>query len=469
LKLVMKFGGSALGDSKAILNSIGIIKEYHSEKNQLIIVTSALPGVTDDLVRITERASEIDSDEVNAFAEEQLKSHAATANACIHDSTILETVISELRSTTEELGGVLRSVSRLKELTPRSKDFLVSFGERLSTPIFCGAAKDSGLAAEWYTGGNAGIVTDENFGEATHLIDVTTRQVKSKLEPILAAGIIPIVAGFAGSSPRGITTTLGRGGSDYTATIIGSALDADEIILWKDVDGLMTADPNIEPEAKLLERISYAEASEMAFFGTKAIHPRALEPAIEKKIPIRIRSTSNHASKGTTITGEESERDGNIVKAISLVNEVAMISVTGAGMAGLPGVAAKVFNVLGEGGVNVLMISQSSSEAGISFVTSRDKLARATSALELGILGSKLVKEIKTENDICIISAVGAGMKGTPGVAARVFKAISNRGINVRMIAQGSSELNISFVVSERAGANAVRALHQEFGLGTET
>jgi aspartate kinase len=146
-----------------------------------------------------------------------------------------------------------------------------------------------------------------------------------------------------------------------------------------------------------------------------------------------------------------------------------MISVTGAGMAGLPGVAAKVFNVLGEGGVNVLMISQSSSEAGISFVTSRDKLARATSVLELDILGSKLVKEIKTENDICIISAVGAGMKGTPGVAARVFKAISNRGINVRMIAQGSSELNISFVVSERAGANAVRALHQEFGLGTET
>jgi aspartate kinase len=227
----------------------------------------------------------------------------------------------------------------------------------------------------------------------------------------------------------------------------------------------MTADPSIEPHAKLLRKVSYAEADEMAYFGTKAIHPRALEPVLEKKIPVRIRSSSNLACEGTLITGDTSKRKQSIVKAVTMVDKVAMISVTGSGMAGLPGVAAKVFRILGDSNVNILMISQSSSEAGISFVTPRDKLHRATNALELGILGTKLVKGIVSENDICVVSAVGAGMKGTRGVAARVFKAVSSKGINVRMIAQGSSELNISFVVGEKDGPKAVRALHDEFGL----
>ncbi len=227
----------------------------------------------------------------------------------------------------------------------------------------------------------------------------------------------------------------------------------------------MTADPAIEPNARLLQRVSYAEASEMAYFGTKAIHPRALEPAVEKKIPIRIRNFSDSTSKGTLITSDAPERKENIVKAVSLVNNVAMLTVAGSGMAGLPGVAAKVFNILAAEGVNILMISQGSSEAGISFVITRDKLHRAANALELAILGTKLVKNIVSENDICVVSAVGAGMRGTPGVAARVFKAVSDKGLNVRMIAQGSSELNISFVLGERDGPEAVRAIHDEFGL----
>lgn len=462
----MKFGGSALADPKAVLNVVGIINEYHSKGHQLVAVTSALPRVTDELVAITEKAVEADSETINAFAERQLELHSTTARGCIHNPNILREVLVELSETAKELGGILRSVSRLRELTPRSRDFLLSFGERLSTPIICGTVRDSGLITEWFTGGGAGIVTDENFGEATPLMDITIRHVKAKLEPVLNAGKLPIVAGYAASSPHGTTTTLGRGGSDYTATIIGSALDAHEITLWKDVEGLMTADPTIEPNAKLLRKVSYAEASEMAYFGAKAIHPRALEPVIDKRIPIRIRSSSNLACEGTLITGETPERKESVVKAVTMVDRVAMISVTGSGMAGLPGVAAKVFSILGDSSVNILMISQSSSEAGISFVTARDKLHRATDALELGILGTKLVKDIVSENDICVVSAVGAGMKGTPGVAARVFKAVSSKGVNVRMIAQGSSELNISFVVGEKDGPKAVRALHEEFGLG---
>jgi aspartate kinase len=284
------------------------------------------------------------------------------------------------------------------------------------------------------------------------------------MDPLLKMGKLPIVAGYGACSPHGITTTLGRGGSDYTATLIGASLDADEIVIWKEVEGLMTADPKIEPDARVIQRISYAEASEMAYFGAKAIHPRALEPAAAKQIPVRIRSPL-YSSDGTLIASDRPVKSEGIVKAVTLVNDVALISITGAGMAGLPGVAARVFKILGDAGINILMISQSSSEAGISFVTPAAKLEVAANALELGLLGTELVENISKEDEVCIVAAVGAGMKGTLGVAAKVFKAVSEKGINVRMIAQGSSELNISFVVAENDGQKAVQALHQEFEL----
>ncbi len=221
----MKFGGSALADPQRILNAVGIVKEYQSNQHQLVVVTSALPEVTDELVAITEKATELDSETVDAFVERQLERHSTTARKCIQTAEVLQKVLMELEETAKELAGILQSVSRLKELTPRSKDFLFSFGERLSTPIVCGAATDSGLIAQWLTGGNAGIVTDENFGDATPLMDITSRRVKVKLQPLLDTGSLPIIAGYSASSPNRITTTLGRGGSDYTATIIGSALE----------------------------------------------------------------------------------------------------------------------------------------------------------------------------------------------------------------------------------------------------
>jgi aspartate kinase len=326
-------------------------------------------------------------------------------------------------------------------------------------------AIDLGLKAEWLTGCEAGITTDERFGEATPLIDVTVRRVKAKLEPLLNVGKLPIIAGYGACSPHGVTTTLGRGGADYTATLIGMALEVDEIHIWKDVEGLMTADPKIEPNSKVLDRISYAEATEMAYFGAEAIHPRALEPVVGKQIPVRIRSSLDPSSKGTLVAGDRVVRSDGIVKAVTLVDKVAMVSVTGAGMAGVPGVAARVFKVLGDADINILMISQSSSEAGISFVVPRKKLQQARNALELALLGTEFVKNIFSEDDVCVVAAVGAGMKGTPGVAARVFKAVADRGVNVRMIAQGSSELNISFIVAEKDGPKAIRALHEEFKL----
>lgn len=465
MKFVMKFGGTSVGNAEAISRAIGIVREHLSKGHKVVVVTSALPKVTDELTSISESAVAGNLETINAFVEKHLRHHSEVAKGCIRNQDVLHIVLGELGETSKELSGILRSVARLRELTPRSKDFLLSFGERFSAPILCGVAIDLGLKAEWLAGCDAGITTDENFGEANPLMDLTVRNVKAKLEPMLNAGKLPIIAGYGACSPHGITTTLGRGGSDYTATLIGAALDVDEIMIWKDVEGLMTADPKIEPNAKVIHRISYAEASEMAYFGAKAIHPKALEPVVERQIPVRIRSSLDLASEGTLVAGDRVVKADGIVKAVTLVDKVAMISVTGAGMAGVPGVAARVFKVLGDADINILMISQSSSEAGISFVVPRKKLQQAKNALELGLLGTEFVKNIVSEDDVCVVAAVGAGMKGSLGVAARVFKAVADKGVNVRMIAQGSSELNISFIVAEKDGPKAIRALHEEFEL----
>jgi aspartate kinase len=442
-----------------------IINDFAKKGDQILVVVSALPKITDELVNISEKAIEGDLKPITDFIDMVRELHARMAKGCIHNPRLLTEVTDELDKTSGELEEILHSVAKLMELTPRSRDFILSFGEKMSAPLICGAVNDSGLKARWLTGCEAGITTDENFGEAKPLMDLTIRRVKEQLEPLLIASTIPIVAGYSACSPHGTTTTLGRGGSDYTATLLAAAIGADEVVIWKEVDGLMTADPKIEPNAKVLGRISYAEASEMAYFGAKAIHPKALEPVSVKQIPVRIRSSNDLTTKGTLIAGEGVVRSEGVVKAVTCIDKVGMISVAGAEMSGLAGIAARVFNVLSESGINVLMISQSSSETGISFVTPRDKLRRATNVLELTTLGAEYVKNVTAEDDVCVIAAVGAGMRGTPGVAARVFKAVAEKGVNVRMIAQGSSELNISFVVPEGQGPTAVRALHEEFEL----
>jgi len=364
-----------------------------------------------------------------------------------------------------ELEKVLVGITYLGELTLRSRDYVLSFGEKLSAIVMSGALKDLGLRVEYFTGGECGIVTDDCFGEAKPLMNITRQQVKEKLGPTIEAEAVAVVTGFIGTTQDGLTTTLGRGGSDYTATILGAALQVDEVWVWTDVDGLMTADPKVEPSAKTIPVISFSEAMEMAYFGAKAMHPRALEPASERGIPIRVKNTFNPDSPGTLIVQERQVKPESVVKAVAMIRNVALITVSGAGMVGAPGIAAKVFSVLGENDINVPMISQSSSEANISFVIPRASLEKAVNTLELSLLGSGFVKEVTAETDICIVAVVGAGMKGTPGVAARVFSAVADQGVNVRMIAQGSSELNISFVVEDSSGVKALRALHREFKL----
>jgi aspartate kinase len=464
LKVVMKFGGTSISDGEKIRRVAKLVAD-NVKDNKLVIVVSAMVGITDSLIEATNKALSGDQKAVKEFVDTLSTRHVKAANKAVRKKTILKKVLLEIDDLIKEFEKVLISVSYLREATARSRDYILSFGERLSTAVLSATLQDIGLTAQGFTGGEAGIVTDNNFGEAQPLMNMTSLQVGLRFEPLLERGEIPVVAGFIAYTQDDITTTLGRGSSDYSATILGAALDADEVWIWTDVDGLMTADPKIEPLARTILSISYPEATEMAYFGAKAIHPRALEPAAERSIPVHIKNTFSPSKEGTLIVEEQKIGTETVAKSIAIIRDVALVTVSGAGMIGAPGIAAKVFSVLGDNRVNVLMISQSSSEANISFIIPRKELERTVNSLELSLLGQGIAKEITSEDGVCVIAIVGAGMKGTPGVAARVFRSVAEEGINVRMIAQGSSELNISFVIKEDDGVRAVRKLHREFQL----
>jgi len=464
LRIVMKFGGTSLGTDSAFRNALALISEY-SKANEVLVVASAFNGVTNSIIEAANRASQGDRNHVAEFVKQLRARHESTSREVITGNDGLRQTLACLDSELRQLEKALKGVRYLGELTPRSKDYILSFGERLSTLILASALHDSGIAAQRFTGNEAGIVTDALFGEATPLMDITKRQVRERLDPVLKRGTVPVVTGFIAATKDGVPTTLGRGASDYTATIIGVALEADEVWIWTDVDGLMTADPKIEPAAKTIAELSFMEAMEMSHFAAKAMHPRALEPAAEAGLPVRVKNTFNPNGPSTVILQEQRVKSGNVVKAVTSVREASMITVSGAGMYGAPGTAAKVFHTLGENDINVLMISASASEASISVIIARSNLERAVTALRQSLLGRSLFKDVTAESDVSVVAAVGAGMKGTPGIAARVFRAVADRGVNVRMIAQGSSELNISFVVRQDDVLKSVQALHEEFQL----
>ena len=327
-----------------------------------------MAGVTNSLIEVAEQAKKSDEKHIQAFTKELLNKHLEAISTAINSKQIQKEVTQITEKTLAELEKVLTGICYVGELTPKSKDYVVSFGERLSAPIVWGAIKDEGLETQWFTGKEAGIVTDSNFGEADPLMNFTTHLIRERLAPLMEKGVIPVVTGFIAANQDGIVTTVGRGGSDYTATILGAALEVDEVWIWTDVDGIMTADPKIVPAAKMLPQLSYQEAAEMAIFGAKAMHPRALEPVIKENIPVRIRSVFHPENPGTLITKEPDAKATEVVKAVAMIKDVAMVNVNGAGMVGAPGSYAKVFDVLGKNDINVMMISTAVSEANISMI-----------------------------------------------------------------------------------------------------
>jgi len=463
LKLVVKFGGTSISSVKNIIEVAKILHNL-SKKNQIITVCSAISGVTDDLIQISKFIQKGNKDKAKKLTKKIIQKHKQLADDLIKKPQIRKKLLEKLNSDSEELEHLLHGIILLGEVTPRSMDYLISFGERLSINLVAYALLDLGSKSIPLTGKDIGIVTDSNFGEARPLMDTTRIRVSKTVEPLLAKKIIPVVGGFAGADQHGKFTTFGRGGSDYTATIIASCINSDEIWLMSDVDGLMTADPKIVKTAKVLKEVSYVEAIEMALFGAKQIHPRTFEPLLSKKIPMRIRSTFNTKNLGTNVIASPDIATKKTVKCVSAIRDNGLIDVRGGSMVGAPGTAAKIFSTLAEVGVNVMMISQSPSESSISIVVKKTDLDNAVSAIEMNLLG-KIIKKLDVTTNISIIALIGSGMRGTVGVASRVFGAVEKKGINVVMIAQGSSELNIAFVVKDSGCKSVVQALHDEFEL----
>ena len=463
MKLVLKFGGTSLASVKDIQNVTNVVSELSNE-NEIVIVCSAVDGITDDLIHISEQIKKVNKKEANRVLAKISQKHKQFTTHIVTDSKIQKTLLDKMKSDLSELEELVHGLLLLGEVTPRSFDYLASFGEKLSINLVSFALQQLKKKSVPLSGKQAGIVTDSNFGESRPLMDTTKIRLSKTIQDLFDKNTIPVVGGFSGADQHGNTTTFGRGGSDYTATIIASCIDADEIWLMSDVDGLMTADPKLVNNAKLLKEVSYAEAVEMAQFGAKQIHPRTFEPLVSKKIPMRIRSTFDLANTGTIVTASPSAATKKTVKCASAIRNIGLVDLTGGVLFAAPGTAAKIFTLLADINVNVMMVSSNPSESSISIIVKKSDLDRAVNALEMSLLG-KTVKKIVTTPNVSIIAVIGSGMSGTVGIASKVFSAVQKRNVNVIMIAQGSSELNLAFVVKDNDCKSVIQALHEEFEL----
>lgn len=463
MKLVLKYGGTSLSSPSDIRNVAKTIASL-AKNNEIVVVCSAIDGVTDDLIRISTMIEQRNKNDATKTLDNVIKKHKQFANQTIKSSTIKKQLLEKLNIDVLELQELVRGLTLLKEVSTRSLDYLISFGERLSDDLVSFSLQDLKNKSTALNGKEVGIVTDSNFGESRPLMDTTRIRISNTLGSLLSKKIIPVVGGFAGADQHGNITTFGRGGSDYTATIIASCINADEIWLMSDVEGLMTADPKLVKNARLLSEVSYAEAIEMAQFGAKQIHPRTFEPILSKKIPMRIRSTFDTKNTGTIVTASPSERTKRTVKCVSAIRNIGLIDLSGGITFAAPGTASKIFTTLADKNVNVLMVSSNPSESSLSLIVKKSDLEKAVTSLEMNLLG-KTVKKIDATPSVSIVAVIGSGMRGTVGVASKVFSAAHKVNANVMMIAQGSSELNLAFVVKDSDCKSVVQSLHTEFKL----
>lgn len=461
--LTIKFGGDTVSTGERIRNNVRFLNKRKGRGDELVVVTSAMRGVTDELLRLAGKATSKEG-HWHERLEELLERHVSAAGIAIEDGEILSETVEALKNELRGLEGALSKIENRDELTDRLTDLVLSYGERMTVPLLAGALADMGVSTESLTGYEAGIVTDENYLDADPILNVSRDRVSERLNELLDEGKVPIVTGFVAATEKGEVTTMGRGSSDFSASLIGSALDVDEIWIMTDVQGIMTADPAMEPNARVIDQLSYLEATELSHFGAEVLNPKTIRPAMDRDIPVRVKSAFDPSGEGTLIV-HRSEKVERIVKAITTTKEVSIVTVGGPSMIGTIGVAAEVLATLEREGINVLMISQSSSQTDISFAVERKELKNTLSALQEEFESRHVDWRMSFDQEASLVSAVGAGMKGTPGVAGRIFSTMGRNDINVLMISQGSSELNISFAVEEKAVVDAVRTLHEEFHL----
>lgn len=463
---IMKFGGTSVGDASCIRRSAQIVANAAREFSVAVVV-SAMSGVTNRLIDAAHQAKRGDREAGKAIADVLRKQHNAALAALVTEESARQRVECRIEEILAEGSRLYEGTALLRELTPRTLDAISSLGERLCAPVFSAALAEldvPGIAIE----ATELILTNSFHGGAEPQPELTRQNSQARLAPLLKAGQIPIITGFIGATANGVLTTLGRGGSDYSATILGAALDADEIIIWTDVEGVLTADPRLISEARTIPEISYREAAELAYFGAKVLHPKTLRPVLTAGIPVWIRSSFTPEKPGTKITPQGRSIGGG-VKALTAIRDVALISVGGPGIVGVPDVVGRTFSTTAQLRAEILLISQSSSQNDICFIVAKAHAQATLEALREEFaqdLAHEVVDHITIDTNIAIVAVVGENMRGTPGVAGRTFHALGREGVNVIAIAQGSSETNISFVVSDDSVKPALQATHREFALG---
>jgi len=446
--VVMKFGGTSVEDPEAIRRTAAIVAGRVAKGKQTVVVVSAMAKVTDMLLRAAATAAQGDRTGALALSSRLRSRHRDTAAALVKNSAAL---VSQIDEKFDSLDEILRGLSAILELTPRISDLIVSYGERFSSRIVAAAFREQGIHAA-HIDAREVVITDSQFQKAIPQDALIEKRSQEKLVPLLAAGQVPVMGGFIASNEAGITTTLGRGGSDFTAALIGGALQAEAIEIWTDVDGIMTADPRVCPDALRVKVISFEEAAELAYFGAKVLHPATILPAVKKNIPVLVLNSRNASCEGTRIISLPPHCKSPF-KSIAVKKKLSIIDVVASRMLMTHGYMKSIFDIFDKHQCPVDMVS--TSEVSVSLtVDSNDKLPLI--AADLGQLA-----DVKYEGRKALVCLVGDDIRGRNGMAGQVFTAVSH--INVRMISQGASEINMSFMIDEDDADEAVRSLHAAF------
>ncbi len=462
MTLVMKFGGTSVGSAAAMKRTAELIA---GAGEGVVVVASAMGSkpikVTDLLLQGAYSALDGDADSYRQVADLLRLTHLEAIDGLLSPEHERQQIMAQVYAIIDRFEALCQAVLVLGELTPRALDAISAMGEQMSVRILAAGLRERGLAAQAVDAAEL-IITDDSFQAAAPLWPETSAACNRVLRPLLDQGVIPVVTGFIGATRDGVTSTLGRGGSDYSAAILGQALSAREVWIWTDVDGVMTADPRLVPEARTIPVLSFREVAELAYYGANVLHPKTMRPCVEHNIPLRIKNTFHPEHPGTVIVQENGSANGKM-KAVSAITGLSLITVEGRGMMGVPGIAARTFGAVARNQVSVLLITQASSEQSICFAAPAGVSTEVLAALEAEF-GAELqrrdIDQVWAMSPVAIVTIVGAGMRGTPGIAGRIFTALGEQEINIIAIAQGSSECSISLVIEGDATADAVRRIH---------
>ena len=464
--LVMKFGGTSVGTAEAMSQAAEIVKQARAEWGNVVVVTSAISGATNAMLESATQAAHGNLQTLIETERSLFARHQEISFAEISDPALREKVTQELKGLFASFSDLCRAISVLGEASPRALDAVASLGERLSVRLLAAVCQSHGIDSQFVESTDC-VITNNNFQSAHPDFGATTLATRTRLKPLLAAGIVPVVTGFIGATPEGVVTTLGRGGSDYSAAILGAVLPADDVWIWTDVDGVMTADPRMVPNARTLPEITYAEIAELAYYGAKVLHPKTVRPVIEAGIGLRICNTFNPSHPGTRLVtnNKNDQAPGNdkVIKAVTAIRKQRLVTIEGRGMLGVPGVAARTFAAVASTGTSVPLITQASSEQSICFAVpgdSADLVLAALSKVFATELADNDIDRVWATGDVSIITVVGSGTRNAPVVPGQIFTKLGEIGVNILAIAHGSSDVSISMVVESQHDADSVRALH---------